>query len=94
MYVASATRLCAKVQVSAYNAVKTFTFNDIAEKFFNMKGKDIIYEGVSVENLLETVQNQYIFSVSGGRKDNELCVTKFRKLGISHTQTTEEPPMQ
>ena len=94
IYVASATGLCAKVLVSANNAVKTFTFfNDIAEKFFNMKGKDIISEGVSSEKLLETVQNQYIFTVSGGRKDNEFLVTKFRKVAISHTQTTEEPPM-
>ena len=58
-----------------------------------MKCKDIISEGVSSEKLLETVQNQYIFSVSGGRKDNEFFVTKFRKLDISHTQTAEEPPM-
>ena len=58
-----------------------------------MKGKDIISEGVSSEKLLETVQNQYIFTISGGQKDNEFFVTKFRKLDISHTQTTEEPPM-
>ena len=71
IYVASASGLCAKVLVSANNAVKTFTFfNDIAGKFFNMKGKDIISEGVSSEKLLETVQNQYIFTVSGGRKES------------------------
>ena len=55
-----------------------------------MKGKDIISEGVSSEKLLETVQNQYIFTVSGGRKDNEFLVTKFRKVDISHTQKSHQ----
>ena len=83
IYIASATGLCAKIMVSADNTMKTFTmFNENAEKFFNISGNDIMSQGITCEKLLERVQSQYMFTVTGGRKENEFLVSKFRKVEI------------
>ena len=93
LYIVSATGVCAKILVTQNKLVKTFTlFNENAERFFGRVCKDMLSECLTSETLLELVKDEYLFTVTGGKKENEFLVTKCKRLGTH--KKTEIPQIQ